>query len=169
VNRNKKAGHSRRLVKRDGAGARSKLEALDIAGVEQPKAKGNAWEQQLAKKKKEEAEKKCTKNNERVLKGVKFMDRQIRQLIDEMRKMGGGPSTPVYYGNLFHATADSMPALSATIYKARERGVVRYDGNMLFQGMDDEVPIYLIRTEVEDARTSKYMRDPSYFAKTSFD
>jgi len=56
----------------------------------------------------------------------------------------------ISYGDLFSATMGSMPALSAILHTARKRGVLAYEGEMLMQGIDDEVLITLLKDTIED-------------------
>jgi Costars len=63
--------------------------------------------------------------------GVEFMDKQIRQLIIEIKRLSGGSGEALgeaTYGVLFSTTVESMPALSATLACAKKRGVIKYDG-----------------------------------------
>jgi hypothetical protein len=71
------------------------------------------------------------------------MDSQIRSLIDVMKQLSSGPGrgmATVTYGKLFDHTADSMPALSATLAVARKRNVISYEGDMLMQGVHSGKP-----------------------------
>jgi hypothetical protein len=63
--------------------------------------------------------------DDRVVKGVQWMDTQIRFLIAEIQKRGeakGDTGRPVItFGALFAATIDTMPALAAAIATAKKR------------------------------------------------
>jgi len=81
------------------------------------------------------------------------MDTQIRNLITEIKRLSAGPGSgmaTVTYGTLFDNTIDSMPALSATLAVAKKRDVVKYEGDMLMQGVHTNVLITLINDVIED-------------------
>jgi hypothetical protein len=65
------------------------------------------------------------KMDDRVVKGVQWMDTQIRFLIAEIQKRSeakGDAGRPVItFGALFAATIDTMPALAAAIATAKKR------------------------------------------------
>jgi len=111
------------------------------------------WQQQMAQQKEEDFQKNRDKLRGRRRGGVQFMDKQIRDLIDEIKRLSGGSGGhlgTITYGKLFEATQDTMPALSATLSVAKKRGVVSYDGDMLMQGVHSNVSISLLKDEIED-------------------
>jgi hypothetical protein len=62
--------------------------------------------------------------DDRVVKGVQWMDSQIRFLIAEIKKHGKpkADGKPVIsFGALFASTIDTMPALAAAISTAKKR------------------------------------------------
>lgn len=56
------------------------------------------------------------------------------------------PLLLLYYFIVMHFFAGR----TGTLMTAKKRGVVDYEGQLLFQGQNDEVEIYLLKTEIED-------------------
>jgi len=113
----------------------------------------------MAAKKEEQFQQDRDKLRARRKGGVEFVDAQIRVLMVEITKISrSNPKTSsvkgiipaISYGDLFSATMGSMPALSAILHTARKRGVLAYEGEMLMQGIDDEVLITLLKDTIED-------------------
>ncbi|KAL6072320.1 Eukaryotic translation initiation factor 3subunit A [Balamuthia mandrillaris] len=157
--------------------ASSPLLSLDVEGLEQPTKQqqqqkhGSArqpsvltrkgsiadkWKEKMVQQNQQEKDKQRELNYLRVKKEVQFMDRQIRVLIQEMKRLSPEPTEPpilarVDYGTLFQKTMGTMPALSATLVVAKKRGVVEYEGSLLLQGAHDGVIISMLKDEIEDS------------------
>lgn len=61
--------------------------------------------------------------------------------------------TAVKFGVLFEETANVIAGLSATLITARKRGSIDYEGELLMQGKDNNVLVYL-QPEAEQNRAS---------------
>lgn len=91
---------------------------------------------------------------ERRVKAILWVDREVRALIGWIQKLNeapGGANKTVKYGKLFDATQEAMEALSGTLVAAKKRGVVQYEGQLLMQGMHDNVTIELLKETIEDS------------------
>lgn len=107
----------------------------------------NRFQQMMAEKAEAERQAERQKIRGRRKGATEFVDKQIRMLISILQNHGGS----ITYGQLFKETAESMPALSATLAVAQKRGVMSYEGSMLMQGVHDSVKITLLRDEIEDS------------------
>lgn len=107
----------------------------------------NRFQQMMAEKAEAERQAERQKIRGRRKGATEFVDKQIRMLISILQNHGGS----ITYAELFRQTADSMPALSATLAVAQKRGVMGYEGTMLMQGVHDSVKITLLRDEIEDS------------------
>ena len=71
-------------------------------------------------------------------------EKEIPILIEEIRRLAD-PATPdqVKYGKLVRddRVANRLEALVGTLRAARKQGKIEYEGEMLFQGVHDEVII----------------------------
>lgn len=82
------------------------------------------------------------------------MDKQIRTIIDLLKQNGGSMT----FSALFEATVDKFDALAALLHTAKKNGAVKYEGVMLMQGKDDDVPIYLLKEDIEDSKVFHSVR-----------
>jgi len=101
---------------------------------------------------------------------VRWVDKEIRKLISEIKKIAtppGADKPTVTYGVLFEATQDSMEALSGTLMTARKRGVVNYDGTLLMQRIHDDVVITLLKHEIPDSPLPDHSKRAAPKAKGS--
>jgi len=138
----------------EGLDSSKKKSDITVSASPSPGGIGARWANQMAQQAEDDFQKNRDKLRGRRKGGVEFMDKQIRQLIDEIKRLSGGSGGglgAVTFGVLFDATADTFPALSATLNVAKKRGVVSFEGDMLMQGTHSHVKITLIKDEIEDS------------------
>jgi len=137
-------------------------EPISDPGYDSKGGKGSTWEQKMAEKAVGEKMEERNKIRGRRGNAANFMDTQIKNIIDRIKKNGGS----ITYGKLFMDTQDQMDALSAVLHTAKKRGNVEYDGVMLMQGQDDEVVIQLLKEKVEETKVfQSAMYDPKEIAE----
>eukprot|EP00850_Spirogloea_muscicola_P005566 SM000025S08461 [mRNA] locus=s25:903346:904561:+ [translate_table: standard] len=81
---------------------------------------------------------------------------EVARLADEIRRLGSprpDGSTVVKFGVLFRddVVANTFEALVGTLRAAKKRRVVAFDGEMLFQGVHDDVDIVLLPVKAAEA------------------
>ena len=75
------------------------------------------------------------------------VDAEVASLSAEIKRLGQpGPEgkTSVKYGVLFRETGDVFEALMGTLRAAKKRGVVTFEGQLLLQGVHDDVDVVLM-------------------------
>ena len=73
---------------------------------------------------------------------ARWVDKEIRKLIDAIVEYGdksGKAKVTIKYKTLFDSTDQIFEALSGTLKTAKKRKVVKYKGEVLFQGANDDV------------------------------
>lgn len=117
-------------------------------------ARGSKWEQMMAKKKESQFHADRERIRGRRGGGHKFVDEQIRKLIQVIKDNNIADSGlgTCKFGTLFTVTADTMPALAATLLQAKKRGIVKFEGDMLMQGTHDNVEVTLLTETVADTK-----------------
>lgn len=115
---------------------------------------GDKWAQMIAKKQEDEFKEDRERIRGRRGGGQKFVDEQIRTLIRIIKSLDkdGKELGTCTFGALFAATSDTMPALAATLLQAKKRNIVDFEGDMLMQGVHDNVRITVLTTEVKDTK-----------------
>ncbi|KAK7906959.1 hypothetical protein WMY93_015571 [Mugilogobius chulae] len=78
------------------------------------------------------------------------VDHEVKLLVQEIQRLGeknGDGQTSVKFGVLFNddRCANLFEALVGTLKAAKKRKVVRYDGELLLQGVHDNVDIILLQ------------------------
>lgn len=100
-----------------------------------------------------------TEPQDRVQMAAKWVDKELRKLIQEIQRLGAKNSDGLWevkFGVLFEETANIFEALSGILKTAKKHKIVTYKGELLFQSYHDNVVITLIKEEVEDADIGKY-------------
>lgn len=71
------------------------------------------------------------------------INEEIRQLVQDIQRIGETGSPQVKFGELFDddQVANYYEALVGTLKSAKKRGVIDYKGQMLLKGMSDDVVI----------------------------
>lgn len=77
------------------------------------------------------------------------VDKEVQLLQEEIRRLGEADEDgriAVKFGVLFHdeRCANLFEALVGTLRAAKKRGVVDYEGQLLLQGVHDDVRVVLI-------------------------
>lgn len=101
-------------------------------------------------------------NPRRALQASRFVDRELRRLIDAIREQGtpdAATGLPVVsFGTLMRNSSIMFlgSQLASLLRTARERGVVAFEAEILLRGASDSVPIRLLCTSLEDATLDTY-------------
>lgn len=76
------------------------------------------------------------------------VDSEVRVLVDKIRELGAPDEADkrikVKYGVLFRETSDIFEALAGTLRAAKRKKVVTFDGELLLQGVHDNVDVVLL-------------------------
>lgn len=77
------------------------------------------------------------------------VDKEVQLLIEEMKRLGEPNEEGkivVTFGVLFHddRCANLFEALVGTLRAAKKRGIVDYEGQLLLQGVHDDVGVILL-------------------------
>ncbi|XP_038058294.1 costars family protein ABRACL-like [Patiria miniata] len=80
------------------------------------------------------------------------VEHEVKLLIDEIKRLGSpGPDgkVAVTFGVLFNddKCANIFEALVGTLRAAKRKKIISYDGELLLQGVHDNVPITLLKEE----------------------
>ena len=79
------------------------------------------------------------------------VEHEIKLLIDEIKRLGaensGNKTWTVKYGVLFSddKCANIFEALVGTLRAAKKRKIVKFDGEILLQGVHDQVDVVLLK------------------------
>ena len=102
-------------------------------------------------------------NPRRALQASRFVDREIRRLIELIQKHGekpasGGGLAVITFGRLVRSSAGAFLSsqLAGLLRTARSRSVVAFDADVLLRGASDSVVIRLLRSSLEDADVETY-------------
>ncbi|XP_022088554.1 costars family protein v1g158749-like [Acanthaster planci] len=81
------------------------------------------------------------------------VEHEVKMLIEEIKRLGSpGPDskTVVTFGVLFNddRCANIFEALVGTLRAAKRKKVISYDGELLLQGVHDNVAITLLKEEI---------------------
>lgn len=84
---------------------------------------------------------------ERAAKAADWVTQEINKLIEVIRKIGstnaqGQPF--VCFGPLFYTYTDISDTLVGIMMRAKKRKLISYPGDMLFQGVHDDVEVIII-------------------------
>eukprot|EP00050_Salpingoeca_kvevrii_P014870 m.41110 g.41110 ORF g.41110 m.41110 type:complete len:749 (-) comp6029_c0_seq4:1612-3858(-) len=92
-----------------------------------------------------------------------WVDTQLRTLCETIQQFGSLNATTglheVTYGVLHKYASYLFRPLVGTLMTARKRGAIAFDGDMLFQGVHDNVVIRLVNQRIDDADESTYTLD----------
>jgi hypothetical protein len=83
------------------------------------------------------------------------VDEEVKLLLDQIRKLGvpaDDGSISVKFGVLFKETEDIFEALSGTLRAAKKRKLIKFQGELLLQGMHDNEPIILLPQQDDGAQ-----------------
>ncbi|EGD72484.1 hypothetical protein PTSG_00510 [Salpingoeca rosetta] len=97
-------------------------------------------------------------NPRRALAATRFVDDQIRKLIQNIKSHGqtdkaGKPT--ITFGKLFE-TSNNLENLSGTLRTAKKQQIVSYGAEMLLKGLHDGVTITLLRDGLQDSNLDTY-------------
>ncbi|XP_058469095.1 costars family protein ABRACL [Solea solea] len=78
------------------------------------------------------------------------VDHEVKLLVEEIRRLGtknADGQTSVTFGMLFHddRCANIFEALVGTLRAAKRKSIVNYEGELLLQGVHDNVNIVLLQ------------------------
>lgn len=81
------------------------------------------------------------------------VDHEVKLLIDEIKRLGSPNASGqmvVKFGVLFKddKCANLFEALLGTLRAAKRKKVIRYDGELLLQGVHDNVDITLLKDQI---------------------
>ncbi|CAL5222063.1 g4364 [Coccomyxa viridis] len=85
-----------------------------------------------------------------VLEGISWMDvdGEVALLVRKITELGQKDATDgnmrVKYGVLFRETSDDFEALAGTMRAAKKKGLIAFDGELLLQGVHDNVDVILL-------------------------
>ena len=100
---------------------------------------------------------------DRVQKAVDWVGGEVQKLIGEIKRLGAtapGGRCKVEFGLLFSETADQFDALTGILKTAKKLGVLSYEGEVLFQGVDDRKLITLLRQDLGEVSKDMLIRTP---------
>jgi len=98
-------------------------------------------------------------NVNRAMAAARWVDKEIRKLIDAIVEHGdkvGKSKVSIKYKTLFDNTDQIFEALSGTLKTAKKRKVVKFKGEVLFQGVHDDVVITLLKDSIKDSTVNTY-------------
>ncbi len=74
------------------------------------------------------------------------MDEEIQQLLKDIQRIGDPEEPSVTFGVLFDddGVANYYEALVGTLKAAKKKGLIKYDGQFLLKGINDNVVISLV-------------------------
>lgn len=94
-----------------------------------------------------------SKTDERAKAAAVWVDKEIDKMVEVIKKIGGYDEVQggytVTFGELFHAYQDISDTLVGILMRAKKRKRVYYIGDMLYQGMSDNVKITVIEESQE--------------------
>ncbi|KAI6660843.1 hypothetical protein LOD99_13567 [Oopsacas minuta] len=100
---------------------------------------------------------------DRVQKAVDWVSGEVEKLIEEILSLGNivsGGQTQIEFGYLFTQTANKFDALTGILKTAKKLGIVSYDGEVLFQGVNDNTIITLLKGDIGNIRKETFIRTP---------
>ena len=100
---------------------------------------------------------------DRVQLAVDWVSREVEKMIKEILSLGRispGGQTQIEFGYLFAETANKFDALSGILKTAKKLGVVSYEGEILFQGVNDNTVITLLKGDIGDIKKETFIRTP---------
>lgn len=76
-----------------------------------------------------------------------WAESEVQRLVKDICRVGSNPGEPaVTFGELFddEAVQQTYEVLVGTLRSAKRQGFIKFQGQMLFKGMHDDVTIYVI-------------------------
>ena len=86
----------------------------------------------------------------RAIAAQQWVDAEIDKLVEAIRRLGevdSAGSASITFGVLFEHYAEISDTLVGILKRARKRKRLRFKGDMLYQGMHDDVIITLVETQ----------------------
>lgn len=100
---------------------------------------------------------------DRVQIAVDWVSGEVEKMINEilsLGRIGPGGQTQIEFGYLFAETANKFDALSGILKTAKKLGVISYEGEVLFQGVNDKTVITLLKGDIGDIKKETFIRTP---------
>ena len=100
---------------------------------------------------------------DRVQLAVDWVSGEVEKMIKEIISLGTigqGGQTQIEFGYLFAETANKFDALSGILKTAKKLGVITYEGEVLFQGVNDKTVITLLKGDIGDIKKETFIRTP---------
>ena len=100
---------------------------------------------------------------DRVQSAVDWVGGEVQKLIEEILRLGHivpGGQTQVEFGCLFAETANKFDALTGILKTARKLGILWYEGEVLFQGVNDRTLITLLKEDIGEINKDTFIRTP---------
>lgn len=83
------------------------------------------------------------------------IDGEVQLLVRKIAELGSKDATDgctrVKYGVLFRETSDDFEALAGTMRAAKRKGLIAFDGELLLQGVHDDVDVVLLKSSTAAA------------------
>ena len=100
---------------------------------------------------------------DRVQSAVDWVGGEVRKLVEEILRLGHvvpGGQTQVEFGYLFAETPNKFDALTGILKTAKKLGILWYDGEVLFQGVNDRTLITLLKEDIGEISKETFLRTP---------
>ena len=100
---------------------------------------------------------------DRVQLAVDWVGGELQKLVQEILRLGHivpGGQTQVEFGCLFAETANMFDALTGILKTAKKLGILWYEGEVLFQGVNDRSLITLLKEDIGEIKKETFIRTP---------